>query len=220
MIRKKISRWWFRTTAYWRVSLLVTALLMAPGAGAEMELAPYAGFRMGSDFDIRNSSDDSTSSLEFKDSESFGLVMNFDLGQAGKQAELYFARQDTTASSRDTLLTDDSYSVNVTIYQLQFGGLYFPGGKTTGGFVSGVAGVTRLDPKPSDLDDHHRASISLGGGYKLALTSQVLARVDLRGIYTVLDSGGAVFCSGGCRARFDTNGYGQVEASAGLVLRF
>ncbi|CAN0601778.1 unnamed protein product, partial [Ectocarpus sp. 12 AP-2014] len=104
--------------------------------------------------------------------------------------------------------------------QLQFGGLYFPGGTTTGGFVSGVAGFTRLDPKPSGLDTHHRASLSLGGGYKWPLNDHLRLRLDLRGLYTVLDSGGAVFCSGGCNVRFESNGFFQVEASAGLVVRF
>lgn len=203
-----------------RCLLVFIALTTATTARAEVELAPFAGFRMGGEFDINDRDTDEEDTLTFKDSEVFGMVLNFDLEQPGKQAELYFSRQETTASTSDHLLANNRSSIDVTIYQLQFGGLYFPGGKNTGGFVSGVVGVTRLDPKPSGLDEHHRASIALGGGYKLALTDNLLARFDLRGLYTVLDSGGAVFCDGGCAVRFDSSGFGQVEASAGLSFRF
>ncbi|WP_421843347.1 hypothetical protein [Marinobacter algicola] len=46
------------------------------------------------------------------------------------------------------------------------------------------------------------------------------ARLDLRGVYTALNSGGSAFCSGGCELRFDSSGYLQVEAAAGLAIRF
>lgn len=200
--------------------LIALFIAAAAPAHADVEIAPFAGFRIGGEFSVNDRNTDESDTLKFKDAEAFGVAMNFDLEEAGKQTELYFSRQETTASTSDRLLTEDSYSVDVTIYQLQFGGLYFPGGRNTGGFVSGVLGVTRLEPEPSGLDNHHRAAIALGGGYKLALTDNLLARFDLRGIYTVLDSGGAVFCDGGCAIRFDSSGYGQVEASAGLAIRF
>lgn len=187
---------------------------------ADVELTPFAGFRMGGDFDVRNDTDDSESRVDLKDSLSHGFILNADLQEPGKQVELYVGLQDTTANLSDGLLTETRDSVGVTILQVQFGGLYFPGGNTTGGFVSGVAGVARLDPKPSGLNAHHRASISLGGGYKFPLTEHLRLRLDLRGIYTVLDSGGAIFCSGGCDVRFESNGFLQVEASAGLAVRF
>lgn len=203
-----------------RCLIASTLLATTVPAHAEVEIAPFAGFRMGGEFDVSDRNTNQEDTLEFKDSGTFGVAINVDLKEPGKQAELYFSRQETTASTSDHFLTEDRYSVDVTIYQLQFGGLYFPGHKNTGGFVSGVIGVTRLDPEPSGLDAHHRASIALGGGYKYALTNSLLARFDLRGVYTVLDSGGAVFCDGGCSVRFDSSGYGQVEASAGLAFRF
>ena len=203
-----------------RCLIASTLLATTVPAHAEVEIAPFAGFRMGGEFDVSDRNTNQEDTLEFKDSGAFGVAINVDLKEPGKQAELYFSRQETTASTSDHFLTEDRYSVDVTIYQLQFGGLYFPGHKNTGGFVSGVIGVTRLDPEPSGLDAHHRASIALGGGYKYALTNSLLARFDLRGVYTVLDSGGAVFCDGGCSVRFDSSGYGQVEASAGLAFRF
>lgn len=187
---------------------------------AGVELSAVVGFRMGGEIDIENRVDGSRGELDLEDSASLGFILNVDLDERGKQAELYFARQDTTATASDSMLTPNRSAVDLVIYQLQFGGLYFPGGTTTGGFVSGVAGVTRLDPKPGGLDAHHRAALSLGGGYKVALAPNLLLRVDLRGVYTALNSGGAIFCSGGCSARFESNGYFQAEASAGLALKF
>lgn len=188
-------------------------------AVADVEIAPFAGFRLGGDIDLRDRASERESRLELDEGGSFGLVVNLDLAEPGKQAELYIARHDTKASSI-LPFAGDTTTLDLMIYQVQVGGLYFPGGQTSGGFVSGVAGVTRLEPKDHEFDSHHRASISLGGGYKLPLTDQLLVRFDLRGIYTVLDSGGAVFCSGGCSVRFESSGYFQGEVSAGLAFRF
>ena len=199
---------------------VIVALPLSLPAAADTELMPFAGFRMGGEFDTSDRSDDSEGQVDLKDTESYGIVLNVDLAEPGKQLELYLGRQDTTAELSDGLLTPARDRVDVTITQLQFGGLYFPGGQMTGGFVSGVAGVTRLDPKPSGLDADHRASLSIGGGYKFAVNEHLRLRLDLRGIYTVLDSGGSVFCSGGCDIRFESNGYFQVEAAAGLAVRF
>lgn len=199
---------------------LIATLFLSLPATAEVELTPFAGYRMGGEFDVNNRTDDEDRRVDLEDTVSQGLLLNVDLSEPGKQLELYLGRQETTARSSEGLLTPTRTSVDLTITQLQFGGLYFPGGTTTGGFVSGVAGVTRLDPKPAGLDTHHRASLSLGGGYKWPLNDHLRLRLDLRGLYTVLDSGGAVFCSGGCNVRFESNGFFQVEASAGLAVRF
>lgn len=209
------------------IRILALLALMAPTSfvassetGYGFEVAPFAGYRLGSGIDIVTAGAESRGRLRFDDGESLGLVVNVDLKQPGKQAELYIARQDTRAYTSDILLEPDIRAIDVVIYQLQFGGLYFPGGKTTGGFASGVAGVTRLEPKSDDYRTHHRASIAIGAGYKLGITEHVLLRLDLRGIYTALDTGGSVFCSGGCTARFESSGYFQAEAGAGLVIRF
>ncbi len=198
---------------------LGSALTTSPVA-ADVSLAPFAGFRMSSSVDIETAGASTQDQIDFKDSLSQGLVLNFDLAEPGKQGELYFSRQSTSAKLGSGLFAPGVESIDLTIYQLQFGGLYFPGGKNHGGFVSGVLGVTRLEPKDSGYDTHHRAALSLGGGYQFFLTEDLRLRLDLRGIYTALDSGGSAFCSGGCELRFDSSGYLQVEAGAGLVIRF
>ena len=201
-------------------SLMLAACMLPMVAQAGVELTPFAGFRLGGDFEVRSAGASTTEDLTFDDTRSLGLTLNVDLADPGKQAELYVARQETRVHSSKPIFTHTATTLDVVIYQLQFGGLYFPEGGTTGPFVSGVAGLTRLEPKPNGLRNHNRASISLGGGYKLPLSPKLLVRFDLRGIYTAVDSGGAVFCSGGCTAVFDSSGFIQVEVGAGLVLRF
>ena len=203
-----------------RHSLMLAACLMPMAAQAEVELTPFAGFRLGGDFEVRGAGASTTEDLTFDDTRSLGLTLNMDLAEPDKQLELYLAHQETRVQPSEPIFTPTADAVDVDIYQVQFGGLYFPEGGTTGPFVSGVAGLTRLEPEPDALRDHNRASISLGGGYKLPLQKHLLMRFDLRGLYTVLESGGAVFCSGGCTAVFDSSGFIQVEGSAGLTLRF
>ena len=192
-------------------SLIIFTLasaLIAPPLAAEVSLAPFAGFRMSSSVDIETAG------------ASQGLVFNFDLAEPGEQGEIYFGRQSTSARLDNGLFAPGQDSIDLTIYQLQFGGLYFPGGQNHGGFVSGVFGLTRLEPDDSRYETHHRAALSIGGGYQFFLTEQLRLRLDLRGVYTALNSGGSAFCSGGCELRFDSSGYLQVEAAAGLAIRF
>lgn len=202
------------------IAFTLASLLIIPPVTAEVSLTPFSGFRMSSSVDIGTAGASATDQIDFRDSASQGLVFNFDLAEPGKQGELYFGRQSTSARLDNGLFAPGTDSIDLTIYQLQFGGLYFPGGKSHGGFVSGVFGVTRLEPDDSGYETHHRAALSLGGGYQFFLTEQLRLRLDLRGVYTALNSGGSAFCSGGCELRFDSSGYLQVEAAAGLAIRF
>ncbi|AZR41508.1 hypothetical protein [Marinobacter salarius] len=202
------------------IAFTLGSVLNAAPVTAEVGLAPFAGFRMSSSVDIETAGASTSDQIHFRDSTSQGLVFNFDLPEAGKQGELYFGRQRTSARLDNGLFAPGVESIDLTIYQLQFGGLYFPGGQNHGGFVSGVLGVTRLEPEDSGYETHHRAALSLGGGYQFFLTEQLRLRLDLRGVYTALNSGGSAFCSGGCELKFDSSGYLQVEAAAGLAIRF
>ncbi|MBW0147786.1 hypothetical protein [Marinobacter arenosus] len=201
-------------------AVLLALTLTAPPVAADITLSPFAGFRMSSSVDIETAGASTADQIDFRDSVSQGLVINFDLPEPGKQGELYFGRQTTSARLDSGFFDPGIDSIDLTIYQLQFGGLYFPSGQNHGGFVSGVLGVTRLEPDDSGYETHHRAALSLGGGYQFFLTEQLRLRLDLRGIYTALNSGGSAFCSGGCELRFESSGYVQIEAGAGLAIRF
>ncbi|MCK0163490.1 hypothetical protein [Marinobacter sp. S6332] len=201
-------------------ALAMSFALVAPAAIADMGIAPFVGYRMGSSVDIETAGASTNGQIRFRDTKSHGLTLNFDLPEAGKQGELYFGRQGTSAKLDNGLFAPGTREIDLTIYQLQFGGLYFPGGKRYGGFASGVFGLTRLEPDDSAYNTEHRLALSLGGGYQFLLSEKLRLRLDLRGVYTALDSGGSVFCSGGCQLTYRSSGYLQVEAGAGLVLRF
>ena len=171
------------------VTFTLAVALIAPPLAAEVSLAPFAGFRMSSSVDIETAGASTSDQIDFRDSASQGLVFNFDLAEPGKQGEIYFGRQNTSAQLDNGLFAPSLDSIDLTIYQLQFGGLYFPAGQ------------------------NH-------GGYQFFLTEQLRLRLDLRGVYTALNSGDSAFCSGGCELRFDSSGYLQVEAAAGLAIRF
>src|SRR5690554_8188467 len=70
----------------------------------------------------------------------------------------------------NSLFAPDTQAIDVTIYQLQFGGLYFPGGKTYGGFASGVLGLTRLEPDNSAPKNYHPPLEKKGRGHSKTLT--------------------------------------------------
>ncbi|MEC7376920.1 MAG: hypothetical protein VX421_04860, partial [Pseudomonadota bacterium] len=127
-------------------ALALASALIAPPVAAEVSLAPFAGFRMSSSVDIETAGASTSDQIDFRDTASRGLVFNFDLDEPGKQGEIYVARQSTSARLDNGLFAPGVESIDLTIYQLQFGGLYFPGGQNHGGFVSGVLGVTRLEP--------------------------------------------------------------------------
>lgn len=201
--------------------IFTTALsLMSTSVAADIGITPFMGYRVGSSVDIESSVASTQDQIKFKDSASQGLILNFDLPEAGTQGELYFGRQDTSAKLDNGVFAAGTQGIDVTIYQLQFGGLYFPGGKSYGGFASGVLGLTRLEPDDSTYNTEHRLALSLGGGYQFLLSDSLRLRLDLRGVYTALDSGSSVLCSGGCELTYRSSGYLQLEAGAGLVLRF
>ena len=92
----------------------------------------------------------------------------------------------------------------------------------TGGFVSGMVGVTHFDPRGTSLSSETRFAIGAGGGIDYRISDNLGFRLEGRGIATFLDSSGGVFCSSsqGCSAFVDSSVLLQFEALAGLSLRF
>jgi hypothetical protein len=87
-------------------------------------------------------------------------------------------------------------------------------------YVSGSLGLTRMAPSRPDLSTEVRLSIALGGGAKYFFSKSLGVRFDVRGIYTAINSDSAVFCSGGCTIKVNSNGFIQTEVSAALMMRF
>ena len=81
------------------IAALFALSLTPTPALADVSLAPFAGFRMSSSVDIETAGASTSDQIDFRDSASQGLVFNFDLAEPGKQGELYFGRQSTSARS-------------------------------------------------------------------------------------------------------------------------
>lgn len=114
-------------------AVLFALILPGPPAMAEVGVSPFAGFRISSSVDIETAGASVDDQIHFRDSLSKGLTLNFDLAEPGKQVEVYFSQQSTSVRLDNGLFAPGIESIDLSIYQLQLGGLYFPGGKTTEG---------------------------------------------------------------------------------------
>ncbi len=195
--------------------LLPLLALTAVAPAQADEISPYIGHRFGGNFT------DNTTSTDFKvgDSNSFGLVLDFDL-EPDKQIEVLLSRQNTYLSTGEPLFTPNPlFDLSVDYYHI--GGIYIlPQGNRIRPFLTGTFGLTRMSPKRAGYSTENRFSISLGTGAKIFFSKNLGARVDVRGIYTALDSSTEVFCSGGCTIKLSSSGFVQTDISAAIILRF
>jgi hypothetical protein len=112
-------------------------------------------------------------------------------------------------------------AVPMTVGYLHLGGTnFFEGAVGRGAYVVGGLGVTRLSPGLSGLSDEYRPSINLGLGYQWPIAGALSLRAELRGYFTLVNSSGGLFCSGGCVVAIKGDGLTQVEGLLGLNLAF
>lgn len=190
----------------------LAALTAAMPANA-VEISPFVGQRYGGSFEDANTG----STFEVADATTYGVFLDFDLDH-DRQIEIYLSRQDTRLTTSGTFTGEPLFDLTIDYYHI--GGVYMLEGEKIRPFVSGSFGLTRMDPKRSDLTTENRFSIALGGGAKFFLAKDIGLRLDARGIYTALASDTTVFCSGGCVVKVRSNGFVQAELSAALMLRF
>jgi hypothetical protein len=197
------------------ILLLVLALIPAVSSAAQgIEIAPFAGHRYGGGFEDTNTA----ARFELGDAAAYGLLLDFD-SEPDKQIEVYLSRQNTHLATTGLFTGNPLFNLTIDYYHI--GGLYMlPEVERVRPFVSGTFGLTRMTPKRSDLTTENRLSLSLGGGAKFFLTESLGLRLDVRGIYTMLNSDTSVFCSGGCTIKVRGNGFVQTELAVALMMRF
>lgn len=194
------------------VTLLIESSATEP-ALAGVEITPSINYRFGGGFEDTNTA----TNINLDESGGYGLVLDFDL-QPDKQIEVYLSRQRTTMSSGGPFTGNPLFDVSVDYYHI--GGLYLFEWERFRPFISGTLGLTRMDPQRADLRTETRVSFALGGGAKYFFTENLGIRLDLRGIYTAINSNASIFCAGGCAVQVRSNGFLQGELGAGLILRF
>ena len=197
--------------------IIATALLMAlPAMAAEKDHAVtvYGGYRGGGNFTDANTGQ--SLSLESNGAVSLALDLPFD---AARQYQIFFSRQHTNLKL-DTAPFTSSNQLPMDIYYLHIGGTFFFDGEVgKGAYVVGGLGATLFDPGQGFKSELY-PSINVGVGYQWPLANTFAVRVEARGYGTLVNSGGGVFCSGGCVISIKGDSVTQGELMFGLSARF
>lgn len=183
------------------------------------ELTPYAGYRFGGTFE----DDENAISVELDDRSSAGLIFNVREAE-NTQWEVIFSRQQTGVDTSDVMGLGPL--VGVDVEYLQGGGTYQ--GRLRAGvrpYLAATLGAARITPRVRGLGDDSFWSFSIGTGLQIRPTERIGIRLEARAWGTLIDSDSRLFCRSGvqvagCAIRVDGSVLWQVEAFAGLVLRF
>ena len=198
------------------IPILATAALLALATAlpvaAQNSITVYGGWRGGGSFQQDTSPFES---LSLKSSASGSIALDFGL-DVMRQVQVFASYQSTELEATATTPV-----VALTVGYLHLGGTnYFEGAVGRGAYVVGGLGVTRLSPGLSGLSDEYRPSINLGVGYQWPIAGALSLRAELRGYFTLINSSGGLFCSGGCVVAVKGDGLTQVEGLLGLNLAF
>ncbi|MDH3532125.1 MAG: porin family protein [Gammaproteobacteria bacterium] len=200
---------------------VVAFLTIGDGAAADdraNEITAFGGYRFGGTFEAQ----DSDASYEWQDASSWGLVWNHAY-EANTEIEVFFSRQTTTAEFSDATMVAPTVDVETTT--LQLGGTYFGAGDFVRPYLAATLGGTHIRVEASVADSDTFIAASLGVGIKVRPGSRAGLRLEVRAHGALTSDSTDLFCRTGpdlnaCAIQVRGNLFGQVEAFAGVVLRF
>lgn len=190
-------------------------LLIANSVSAEgLSVTGYLGYRVGGEFEDAITG----TTLKLAESESYGLIVGQDNGSS-TQYEFLFSRQPTSLTAGGPVTTGVLVDIDVENYLIAVKRIL---DRDAGTFVSGMVGATRFDPSSSSLSPETRFSLGIGGGLDYRISKNLGFRLEGRGIATLLDSSGGIFCSssGGCSVLVGGSMLWQFEFITGFTFKF
>ncbi len=195
-----------------------TGLVAAQGNPFRFELAPFASYRVGGQFEEEGGNGE----FELNESSAQGIILNI-RADPNTQWEVLYAHQDTELNTQSLFVSDPILNLDVEYFH--FGGTYLFEGENTRPFVAMTVGISRFDPQPSDLSAENYFSASIGGGVQLRASKRLGVRIEGRVFTTFVDSESDLFCrstSGTniCTIQVKGTTLTQWELRAGLVIRF
>lgn len=188
-------------------ALLATAGVPAARAG-DLQLTLLGGVRIG------NLESSATSGSEWlRENSTLGLAFGWPDG-SDRTLELIFTHQETALEG-----PDDARPVGLDLHTVGLGGTYasleHAGWRP---FVSGTGGLTLAIPESSDYDVNLYATLTVGAGLFVPVSTKAGFRFEGRGLLAVAFDGSGTICGdGACLVGLSGSGFGQFEVLAGFT---
>jgi len=182
-------------------------ILLAAGSAraGEVEVAPFFGLQYGGSLVAP-----SGRKVAIDVGPQYGATLDVPFAQRWS-IELLYARQETEVASSPRIgLAVERYMAGVR-EEKEVGRGRFLG--------VGLLGLTRVVPDGLGADE--RFTVALGLGLRWPLSPRLGLRVDARGYYAIVSSGGGTACvNGSCLLVFGGSGVWQGDITAGLAWTF
>ncbi len=199
----------------WPFGLIFSLILSLAAIHVQSaEFTPVIGYRWGGSF--KDASTDETLNLD--SGRSYGLKLAVDY-EADGQLEVFYSRQETNLKPNALFSDDRRFELDMDYFH--FGGVRFYQAKGVVPFVAGSLGITHMSPHRSEFDSETRLSLGVGGGIKWPISHRADLHLEGRALSTFIDSAGEIFCANGrCVVHVKSDAFWQLEASAGVTIRF
>lgn len=188
-----------------------------------IEITPFAGYRIGGEFERSVAEGAEPVTLDLDDAASYGLIVNWP-AEENTEWEIYLGRQATAIQTEGAFLPGEEPPTDLDISYLQVGGTYYFEGEQARPYIVATVGASRFEPDESSYDSETFFAFGIGGGYKVAPTSRFGLRLEGRVFGSLVDSDEAVFCqsggaASGCLIAVNGNIVWQWEVLAGVTFR-
>ena len=197
------------------IACLLAACAVSTVEAQGFELTPFAGWRFGGGFEELATGAD----VNLGTGLSYGVILGIPYNAKYRsRLELIWSWQDATVAA--TGPGDPGFDLDVHYLHLSGMVPFATANDRLDALISLGAGATFMLPGIDGAGSEVRFSASAAVGLLYHASDRVGIRLEARGWFTFTETGGAVFCSGGCAVAFSGSGFGQGELTAGLQLAF